>query len=110
MLNPKSELSAKKITEFRPISLCNVIYKIISKALANRLKKILPEVIREAQSAFVPGRQITNNKLVAFETMHCINKKRRGKKGMMTIELDKNKAYDRVKWPYLEAMMRRIGF
>lgn len=109
-LIPKVNCLQKKITEFRPISLCNVIYKIISKVLANRLKKILPKVIREAQSAFVPGRQITNNKLVAFETMHCINKKRRGKKGMMTIELNKNKAYDRVKWPYLEAMMRRIGF
>lgn len=87
-----------------------MIYKIIYKVLANRLKKVLAIVIDEAQSAFVPVRFIMDNVLVVFETMHSIDQRKKGKEALMTIKLDISKAYDRVKWVYLEAMMKKIGF
>ena len=96
--------------DFRPISLCNIIYKIISKTLANRLKKHLSEIIVENQSAFVPGRSIFDNAMIAFETVHCMKKKRLGGNYQMALKLDMSKAYDRVEWDYLEEIMIRIGF
>ena len=86
--------SPQKISVFRPLSLCNVVYKIISKVPTNRLKKILEEVIDESQSAFVLGRSITDYVLVTFETMHCIDLKRKGKEALMVVKLDMSKAYD----------------
>ena len=74
------------------------------------MKKVLAVVIDEAQSAFVPVRFIMDNVLVVFETMHSIDQRKKGKEALMTIKLDISKAYDRVKWVYLEAMMKKIGF
>lgn len=61
--------------EFRPISLCNVVYKNIVKVTINRLKTILLHMVSDSQSAFVSNRLITENVLVVFETMHCIRKR-----------------------------------
>ena len=99
----------EKMADSRPISLCNVIYKIISKVLANRLKLILPSLISSTQSAFVPGRLLTDNVLVAYETLHAMHNRKKGKKGALALKLDVSKAYDRVEWGFLRGMMIKFG-
>lgn len=74
--------SPERVSEFRTIALCNVIYKLISKVLANRLKSLLPHVISESQSAFQPDKAISDNILVAFETLHHMKTIKKGQGGI----------------------------
>jgi hypothetical protein len=96
--------------EFRPISLCTVVYKVIAKCLVNRLRPILGDIISINQSAFVPGRLITDNALVAFECLHFIEHNTNINKDFCAYKLDLSKAYDRVDWDFLKRVMQRMGF
>ncbi|KAK3229051.1 hypothetical protein Dsin_000932 [Dipteronia sinensis] len=66
---------AMRITEYQPISLCSVVYKIVAKALDNRLRTVLKEVISVSQSAFIPGRHISDNAVICFECLHAMRSK-----------------------------------
>lgn len=100
----------QQMQDLRPISLCNVLFRILSKVMENRLKICFAGLISDKQSAFVEGRLLTDNALVAFELNHYIRRKTQGKSGVAGVKLDISKAYDRLEWPFLEGMLVEFGF
>lgn len=102
--------SAEEMKDFKPISLCNVVYKVVAKCLVSRLRPLLQDIISESQSAFVPGRLITDNALIAFECFHAIHKCTRENQNFCALKLDLSKTYDRVDWGFLNRVMQRMGF
>lgn len=83
------------------ILLCNIIYKIIAKVWANRLKVVLPNFISQEQSAFIESRSILGNVMVAIETIHHMKCKRSGNTGEVALKIDIWEAYDIVSWMYV---------
>lgn len=109
VMTPKGK-DPQSLKDYRPISLCNVLYKVISKCLVNRLRPLLDEIIPETQSAFIPGRLITDNATIAFECFHKIEHSRSMHNTHCAYELDLAKAYDRVDWNFLEQLLLKTGF
>ena len=98
------------VSQFRSINLRNVLYKVFSKVLENRMKKIMPQLISEHQSAFHFDRLISDNIMVAFETLHYMRDHCAAKTRYMTLKLDMSKVYDRVEWEFIKKVMRKMGF
>lgn len=102
--------SAKTLPEYRPIALCSVYYKIISKVLSKRLQPVLKELISENQSAFVQGRAISDNVLITHEVLHYLKNSKATKRCSMAVKTDMSKAYDRLEWDFIKAVLERLGF
>lgn len=97
------------VKDYRPISRCNVIYKIAARAITNRLKLSLGEIIDPYQSVSIPGRAITDNIMLGFECLHWLRHSK-SRKGFAVLKLDMSKAYNRVEWSYMEKILNRLGF
>ncbi|KAL9674958.1 hypothetical protein QQ045_003157 [Rhodiola kirilowii] len=96
--------------EYRQNCLTSVVSKTVAKVIVNRLQLVLAEIISPAQSAFIKGRLITDNYLIAHEVAHFIKNTRHGRSVYCSLKLDMSKAYDRVEWGYLELLLLRFGF
>ncbi|GAU47702.1 hypothetical protein TSUD_190310 [Trifolium subterraneum] len=108
-LIPKCD-NPTSMKDLRPISLCNVLYKMISKVLANRLKCCLDKCVSQEQSTFVEGRSILDNALLSTEVIHALKRKTKGRRGELALNIDISKAYDKVDWGFLRGVTTRMGF
>lgn len=102
--------SPNEVSHFQPINLCNVIYKVISKLMVNKLIPLMDNLITPFQNAFIRGRSITNNFLIAHEIFDSLGKKKGRKNCFGALKIDMSKAYDRVGWKFLKAVLVALNF
>jgi hypothetical protein len=96
------------VSQFRPISLCNTLYKLISKVVVHRLKECIPIIVSPFQTGFIPGRSIHENIVVAQEIVHSMHKSN-GAKGYFAIKVDLAKAYDMLRWDFISHTLQEVG-
>lgn len=106
-LIPKGK-HAPKVGDFRPISCCNVVYKVVTKILAERLSPLLDGLLDKAQGAFVPGRSMADSVFLVQELIRRYSRKRVSPRAIIKIDL--RKAFDTVDWDFLEEMLTALGF
>lgn len=92
------------------LSLCNTSYKIVSKIIANRLRPILNRIISPFQAAFLQGRQMSDNIILAPELIDTMKKNKTKTKGLMAIKLDMSKDFDRVEWCFIIHSLHKLGY
>lgn len=97
-----------KVSQFRPIALCNVVYKVVTKIIAQRMRVIMPYVVSDNQSNFIPGRSTVDNILVMQELIHSF-KQLKGRKGYMILKLDLENAYDGLEWSFVMDTRQCLG-
>ena len=97
------------IGSYRPISLCNSVYKIVSKIFVGRIRPLLDQLISLCQTAFVPGRRGVDNAIVVQEIIHTMGRAK-GKCGYMALKIDLEKAYDKLEWGFIRSMLIRYNF
>ncbi|KAG6420962.1 hypothetical protein SASPL_117508 [Salvia splendens] len=96
------------LTEFQPISLCSVLYKLITKIIVRRMANFMKYVVSPNQLSFIAGRSIIDNVVIAQECDHSMNKCKT-QTGWMSIKVDLENAYDRIQWEFLEDCMMDLG-
>ena len=99
----------KTLNQFRPISLCNTVYKIVTKIIVNRIRPLLSNLISPFQTAFIPGRRGVDNVIIAQELIHSLHKKK-GRKGFFILKIDLEKAYDRLEWSFICEVLLFFNF
>lgn len=107
VLIPKKE-NPQSFSNVRPISLCTILYKLIIKVIANRLKTIMADLVLPNQTSFVPGRHIIDNILIPQEIVHSM-RVHKGRSRWMAIKIDLEKAYNRLSWKFIEDTLEDIG-
>lgn len=100
----------RKVTKFRPISLYNLVYRIMAKTIANKMKPVMSQIIFPVQSTFIPNKFVTDIVIIGYDCLYKIGHNKWKKTGWVALKLDISKAYDRVEWVFSKQTMIKLSF